>query len=165
MIVTFRLSTCNPTTFDQHSAATSLASIHQPNFISTFLTFQSPNNNFRFLNGPNRLTRNLTGTTRPRATAHAPIPDPREHPDHAQPSQPASFPSRLIGGACNRGWGPVERRGRSLCQQLSTSQSATGTRHPPTKRCSRSHCTLDRQPHDPLCCHPSRRSHPKSLQR
>ena len=44
-------------------------------------------------------------------------------------------------------------RGR-LHQQLSTSQSLPGTRHPPTKRCSRSHCTLDRHPdtrsHDPF---------------
>ena len=78
-------------------------------------------------------------------------------------------PTLPIGGACNRGWGQVERRGRSLCQQLSTSQSATGTRHPPTKSCSRSHCTLDRHrdtcSHDLLCSHPSRRTHPKSLQR
>ena len=69
-------------------------------------------------------------------------------------------PTLPIGGACNRGWGQVERRGRSVCQQLSTSQSATGTRHPPTQRCSRSHCTLDSHPdtcsHDPLCSHPSR---------
>ena len=73
-------------------------------------------------------------------------------------------PTLPLGGAWNRGWGHVERG-----QQLTTSQSPPGTRHPPTKRCSRFHCTLDRHPdtrsHDPVRSHPSRRNHTKSLQR
>ena len=40
--------------------------------------------------------------------------------------------------------GQMERGGRSLHQQPGTSQSQTGTNHPPTKRCGRSHRTLVR---------------------
>ena len=47
----------------------------------------------------------------------------------------------------NRGRGQMERGGRSLHQQLVTSQSQTGTSHPPTKCGGRSHRTLVRRFH------------------
>ena len=85
----------------------------------------------------------------------------------ARKSKERTYPELLNNKRCRLVVLAIEVGGR--WSEEAAAFVATGTRHPPTQRCSRSHCTLDRHPdtcsHDPLCSQPSRRSHPKSLQR
>ena len=82
--------------------------------------------------------------------------------------RPPQQPTLPFGRACNRGAGQMEWGGRRrLHQQPGTSQSQTGTHHPPTKRCGCSHRKLVRHvdpcSHGPLRSHPSWWNYTKSL--
>lgn len=71
-----------------------------------------------------------------------------------RPAPATSSPRASVAGSWHRRSSTSETfggQGRSLHEQLGTSQSQTSTSHPPRKRCSGSHCTVVR--HADPCSH------------